>query len=88
MLITFEHHRVLPDTACHGNGASGEMLRVAADKTDELMSLHGPGEMNSTSSGEPVVSATARDSARIVLHYERLMEKHRGQGFQLSASSD
>jgi 4-aminobutyrate aminotransferase-like enzyme len=71
--FAFQHLGVVPDLVACGKGIAGGMPLSAVLGTDELMNLYGPGEMTSTHSGNPICSAAALTSLRI-LKSEGLVE--------------
>jgi len=75
----FEHYGVVPDLVCMGKGISSSLPLSAVGGRDDLMDLHGPRQMTSTHSGNPVCAAAALASIDAIVE-ENMVENARRMG--------
>jgi 4-aminobutyrate aminotransferase-like enzyme len=69
----FQHCGVVPDLAAFGKGISGGMPLSAVIGREDVMDIHGPGEMTSTHSANPLCCAAALANIGVI-EDERLVE--------------
>jgi 4-aminobutyrate aminotransferase/diaminobutyrate-pyruvate transaminase/4-aminobutyrate aminotransferase/(S)-3-amino-2-methylpropionate transaminase len=70
----FEHYGIVPDLIACGKGISGSLPLSAVIGRRELLDMFPPGSMTSTHSGNPVCSAAALASLKLILK-EKLAER-------------
>jgi 4-aminobutyrate aminotransferase/diaminobutyrate-pyruvate transaminase/4-aminobutyrate aminotransferase/(S)-3-amino-2-methylpropionate transaminase len=75
----FEHYGIEPDLIACGKGISGSLPISAVIGRQEILDQFPPGSMTSTHSGNPLCSAAALASLRLILG-EKLVEKSAQNG--------
>ena len=81
-MFAFEHYAVVPDLICVAKGISGLIGR------EDVMNVHGPGEMTSTHSGNPICAAAALANLKYMVENHLVEQAARvGEVFQAELSA-